>query len=262
MNLNSFDPSETDAHEALRVVGREKRITSDKLTEIDRFHRRVRGMDAADVSPTAGPQGAGGGVAAVSAEPVSGSVCGDVVEAFEDTLNRCEESTGLRVTMSGELGKELAGLLLKDDGSRLTSELKRAVLRSTDERRSQLRVLRRALETEEESVRATIELVESVDGALSADEQLIGLGFDELRRRHGNLTRLKKDCERRIHERQETLSETTKEASAAGLRHMSLIEYLYEELPTEHPVLSTLTETVRVCEEGEHELRGHICKVM
>lgn len=261
MDLNSFGLSETDAHDAVRIVDREKRITSEKLTEIDRFERRVRGMDADGM--TGGLQGdAGGGVAAVSAEPVSGSVCGDVVEAFEDTLNRCEKDTDLRVTMSGELGKEIAGLVLKDDRSGLTPELKRAVLRSTDERRSQLRVLRQALETEEESVKSTVGLVESVDGAVSADDHLIGLGFDELRRRHRSLTRLRRDCERRIHERQRTLSETTKEASAAGLRHMSLIEYLYEELPTEHPVLSTLTEAVRVCEDEKRELRGHICKVI
>ena len=90
---------------------------------------------------------------------------------------------------------------------------------------------------------------------------MISLGFDELKQGHGSLTCLKEDFEKRIQERHKTLSKTTKEASAAGLRHMSMVEYLYEELSTEHPVLSTLTEAVRVCERKEREVREYICRV-
>jgi hypothetical protein len=263
MNQRSLSLSETEAHKALRTVEEEKQITSDKLTEIDRFRQKVRRMEATGDISNDGFRGAvGGAVNAVVSTMPGGPVCGDVIEAFEDTLNRCEESTGMETTMSGELGREIAALLLRDEEAELTSDLKGSVLHSVDERKSQLRVLKEALETEEESVRLTVELVESIDETLITEGDLISMGFDELRQRHGSLICLKEDCENRIQERQQTLSRTTKETSAAGLRHMSLVEYLYENLSAEHPVLSTLTEAMQACEENEYEVREHICKVM
>jgi hypothetical protein len=263
MTQSRPDLTQTPAHKALRTVEREGRITSEKVTEMGRFRRRVRGMEAVEPSPSAGVVRAeGGGVDAVaSSTPDAGAVCGDVVEAFEETLNTCEGTT-LERAISGELGREVAAVLLRDEGAGFTPELKRAVLSSAEERASQLRVLGRALETEEGSVRSAVELVEEVDESLSTDEELLGLRFDELRQRHGTLIYLHEDCESMVQRRQETLSETTKEATAAGLRHDSLTEYLYEGLSTDHPVLSALTEAVRLCERREHEVRKHICKAV
>lgn len=263
MTPRNLSLSKTEAHKALQTVDQEKQITSNKLTEIDRFRRKVRRIETVDGISTDGFRGTTrGGVNAVVSTRPDGDVCGDVIEAFEDTLDRCEESTSLETTISGELGKEIAALLLRDKEAELTSNLKESVLHWVDERKSQLRVLREALETEGESVRMTVELVESIDDSLITEGTLISLGFDELRQRHGNLICLKKDCENRIQERQQTLSRTTKEASAAGLRHMSLVEHLYESLSAEHPVLSTLTEAMQTCEENEYKVREHICKVM
>ena len=262
--MTSNNLSETEAHRALQTVNEEKQITSKKLTEIDRFRRKVHRMDTADGSLTDGTQRSpDGGVRAVASTRQNPAyTCGDVIEAFDDTLNNCEESTSMERTITGELGKDVAALLLQNDKANLTSELKRAVLSSVDERQSQLRVLEKALETEEESVRSTVELVESVNDSIVAEETLINLGFDELRQRHGNLICLKNGCESRIQDRQQTLSETTKEASTAGLRHMSLVECLYEGPSPDHLVLSTLTEAVRVCERKEQEARKYICRVV
>jgi hypothetical protein len=263
MNPSSLSLSETEAHKALQTVDKEKKITSNKITQVDRFRQKVRRIETVDDTAASGFRGTvGGGVSAVVSTQPDGSVCGDIVEAFEETLDRCEKGTSLETTMSGELGREIAALLLRDEEAELTSDLKGSVLHSVDERKSQLRVLREALETEEESVKLTVELVESIDESLITEGTLINLGFDELRQRHGSLICLKEDCENRIQERQQTLSRTTKETSAAGLRHMSLVEYLYENLSAEHPVLSTLTEAMQACEENEYEVREHICKVM
>ena len=263
MTPNNLNLSETEAHRALQTVKEEKRITSKKLTEIGRFRQEVREMEAVDGSPADGLRGADGGVRAVSSTGSNpGCVCGDVIEAFEGTLNGCEGSVCVERAMAGELGKDVAAFLLRDGDADLTPELKRAVLSSVDERRSQLRVLEEALETEEESVRSAVELTESMSDSLITEDMMISLGFDELKQGHGSLICLKEDCEKRIQERHKTLSKTTKEASAAGLRHMSMIEYLYEELSTEYPVLSTLTEAVRVCERKEREVREYICRVV
>jgi hypothetical protein len=262
MTHNSLSLSETEAHRALQVVRDEKQITSEKLTEIDRFRRKVHRMDTVDGSPADGVQkNPGGDVRAVSTQH-PGYACGDVIDAFEDTLNNCEEATGVQRAIAGELGNEVAALLLQNDKANLTSELKGAVLLSVDERRSQLRVLEEALRTEQESVNSTVELVESINDGTATEETPVSLGFDELRQRHEDLVCLKEDCESRIQRRQQTLSGTTKEASAAGLRHMSLVECLYEELPPDHPVLSTLTEAVRVCERKEREAREYICRAV
>jgi|GEM_PF-2242718 hypothetical protein len=264
MCQESLDLSETTAHRALRTVKREKEITSEKLTQIERFRQKVHGMNGADTASVAGFRGDGsGGVRTVaSPDPTTGCVCGDVVEAFDETLNRCEPERDLTRSMSGELGTEFASVLLRDREAGFGSELKQAVLSSVDERRSQLRVLEEALGTEKASVGAAIEAVESLDESLVTEDELLGLGFDELRQKHGSLIYLHDDCESLIQERQETLSKTTKEATEAGLRHNSLTGYLYEELQTDHPVLSTLTEAVRVCEDREHEVRKHICKAV
>ncbi|MFW5983643.1 MAG: DUF7260 family protein [Halobacteria archaeon] len=262
MTLSNPSLSGTEAHEALQVVKEECRTVSRKLTELERFRRSVREMNTLDGGRSTGTQASdGGGVRAVTSTRSTGCVCGDVVDAFDGSLNRCED-TSLERAMSGELGKEIASTILQDRSSKLSSGLKGAILHSVDERRSQLRVLEKALEKEKRSVSETVKLLESINESLVTEGSLIDLGFDELRQRHGTLIYLREDCEDRIQERQQTLSETTKEAAVAGLRHMSLIEYLYEGLEVEHPVLSTLTEAIRVCEENEMEVRKHICKVV
>lgn len=260
MTPNSLNLSETEAHEALRVVDEERGVTSSKITELERFRRKVQGMDVSDRSRPTEPQFSGGDVETVSSGR-SNVCCREVVDAFEQTLGTCED-TRLELTMCGELGGEVASTVLNDESSKLTPELKQAIMDSVDERRSQLRVLEEALEKEENSVRKAVELLGSIEESLVSEASLISLGFDELRQRHGSLIYLREDCEDRIQERQKTLSETTKEGATSGLRQMSLVEYLYEGLGVDHPVLSALTEAVQACEKNEMEVRKHICKVV
>jgi hypothetical protein len=262
VNLNRPDLSETEAHQALQIVNEERRITSRKLTESNRFRRKVQEMGTLDGSRPTRPQASGGGaVGAMTSSKPKGCVCGDVIDAFEETLGRCDD-TRLEFSISGELGDEIASAILQDRSSKLTSELKGAVLFSVEERQSQLRVLEEALETESRSVKETVKLLERIDESLVTEDILINLRFDELRQRHGTLICLREDCEDRIQERQRTLSNTTKEAASTGLRHMSLTEYLYEGLDVDHPVLSALTEAFQACEENETEVRKYICKAV
>jgi len=261
MNRHHTNTSETAAHKASRITKREKSVTSKKLEEIDRLRKRVRAMETA--GPTAVAKHGSGSTHTVSApSPGTGPVCRDVLDAFKGTLYTCEEDRDLPEAMSGELGRDIAAMVLRNTDTELSSDLKGSILRSTDERKAQLQTLEGALEAEQESVRETIELVESLEDSNLYTGSSIGVGFDDLRERYRTLTDLRERCEDRIQRRQRTLSKTTKQAATAGLRQMSLVEFLYEELEADYPVLSTLTETVRICERKRDNVSRYICRVM
>jgi len=262
MDRRDINTSETAAHKASQINKREKSITSKKLEEIDRFRKKVHEIEPAGRIPARAKHGSGGVRVASAPSPGTEPVCRDVVDAFKDTLGRCEKSRDLPGMMVSELGRDIAVMVLRNTDTELSSNLKGSILRSTDERKAQLQTLRGALETEQESIRKTIETVESINESDPYETSSIGVEFDDLRERYKTLTDLRERCEERIQQRQRTLSMTTKQAATAGLRQVSLIEFLYEELEADHPVLSTLTETVRICEKEQDNVSRHICRVM
>jgi len=105
-------------------------------------------------------------------------------------------------------------------------------------------------------------VVEDVTGSIldNDDGEVYALNFDELRERHERLKRHKKRCEDVLAERQEVLHSTTNSKGAKGLEHRELISYLYEDFPTDYPVIATTTRLYGLCEELQEKVRHEIAR--
>jgi hypothetical protein len=141
---------------------------------------------------------------------------------------------------------------------------KDAVVSSVEERVLELEVVADALKDEEESLRgARIAVGDITESILENDEgRVYALGFDELRRRHERLERHKERCENVLAERQEVLCRTTNAKGAKGLERRELVSYLYDDFPTDHPVIATTTRLYGLCEDIQESVRHEIARTV
>lgn len=251
---------ETHAHRAYRRVVEEKEDVSDMLDGFDRF-RKVVSETATDTSARgAVSRRLRGGASCVG----SSGACERVLGAFDETVRGVvEPEEPLLRTVAEELGEDIAYSLSSETDAGFGEGVKSAVLSAADERRSELRAMRSALSAEERSLSRSVAAVEETVGSevLEEDEsKLLSLGFGELRDRYDTVSRMEERCEESIEERQELLHKTTKNGVEAGLRHHDLVGYLYEDMPTEYPALSTLTRAKAVCAERRRLLREHLSR--
>jgi len=255
----------TPAHEALRRVLREREHASGKLAALERFRQGVCDTPAEAKQQASGDAGRapdGGVRQAPAALQGTEDRRDEVLELFDETVRpytaeeaECEAS--LKEAVSEEFGRDVALLLSPERGDRLTQGLKDAVLSAAADRQSEMRAMEDALETEEESVGRAVDLADEV-GASVHEIPLLRLGFDELREEYERLSALQERCEEGIEDRQEVLHRTTNHGAAAGVRHRDLVGYLYQDFPTDYPVLSTLTRLNEVCAERQRTVRSHL----
>lgn len=265
---------ETHIQQALDRVQDEQTHVAEKQSAFDAFERDVRDISVCSSNQQAGTtHTTSGGVLTAAASTVLGGGgasedrCRAVREAFAETvrpysIDDVDEPESLVATIQEELGDELAVALAAETSSQFTPTTKQAVLSKTTERCKELDVMGRALDAEEESLRSASDAVtEIIDWLVEVNETpLTELDFDELQARHESLAAHRTQCDRIARDRQVFLDGTTSRDASVGITHRTLVEYLYAELPIDHPVLVTSTRLDGVCADCQRVVRDHLVR--
>lgn len=240
---------------------RAERATVDaKLNAYDTFVERVRDV-ATDAASGAAPTRVG----TTLATGTSRSGCAAVRDAFDATVRDVAgvgDDESVFETMAAELGEELAVALAPTTGSALTPKFREQVASAATDRRFQLQTMASALDRELSSLESAREDFETIREWLERADgtPLTALDFDELRARHERLDDCLGRCERRARERQTFLDGSTGEHGRVGLEHRCLVDYLYEGLPVDHPVLDGVTTAVETCHRCQRNVRAHLTR--
>lgn len=254
---------QTRIHDAQARVDREREAVDAKLTAIDRFIDRV-----ADIAPA--PTGSSPGLTAtVGALSHRGSddSCTAVRRAFAETirphsLDDVAERESLQATIEAELSESIAVALAPTTNAGFSPKLKRAVLSEARTRRAETKALHCALgreATQLEEVAAAVD--EVTEWIATADETpLSDLGFEALRRRHERLATHREECDRVAERRQSFLDGATNHGAEVGIDHGHLGSYIYQDFPTDHPVLTTVVRLDDACRECQRAVRDHLVR--
>lgn len=257
-----------DCHlqEASRLVDDERDYIEDALAAYDRFLSGV-GQLAVD-TPTAAGGSATGGPQSVSTAVRGDSTGSDGLQElrslFADTVYPCstaefDEPEPLLVTVREELGAEIAFAVSPSTDCLLTPDLKGAIETAADQSRMELRAMDRGLDREAESLRTARSLHDEIVDCQRADHPpLSALGFEALSERHERLDEFRRRCEQLAADRQSTIHEVTNHTISADLSHDLLVEYLYQPLPVEYPVLSAVVRLIDFCEHRQRTLRASL----
>jgi hypothetical protein len=256
----------THIADARTRVRAEREAVEAKVAAFETFRDRVTEL------PTEPTPSSGAGITAtagrqLTADAPSEDHCRAVRRAFAETVRPhsvadLDDSESLLATIREELSEPVAAALAPTASASFSPELKRMVLSEATTRRTETAVLRRALGREATQLDDAGEVVDDVTGWIAnADETpLTELGFDQLRRRHETLADHRDRCGAVATRRQEFLQGTTNRNVEVGIRHRSLVPYLYDDFPVDHPVLATVTRLDAVCAECQRAVRTHLVR--
>jgi hypothetical protein len=263
---------QTHVDQALDRVQSEQTHVNEKQAGYDTFERTVREL------PTGSPGNQGTVAQSATGEALTASAsllsvqssqnhCREVREAFAETIRPysvedADEPESLLETISEELGDDVAVALAPQTGGQFTAQTKQAVLSAITERRDELAVMEQRLETEEQSLQAANERVTTIiDWLCEANETpLTDVEFDELQARHETLADHRTRCDQIAVDRQEVLDETTSRDGSVAIQHRTLVDYLYDELAFDYPVLGTCTRLDSVCADCQRVVRDHLVR--
>ena len=208
-----------------------------------------------------------GRVTHLSADASSADGCRPVRRAFAETIRPhsvadINDTESLLETIREEFTDAIAVALAQTTEASFTPDLKRMVLTEAQSRQSEATALQKALEREEANLDEASDTVDDiVTWIVDADETpLTDLGFDTLQQRHEMLTDHRDRCEEVARDRQEFFQKTTNNGVDAGVRHRSLLPYLYQDFPVGHPVLATVTTLDETCQECQRTVRDHLVR--
>jgi hypothetical protein len=208
-----------------------------------------------------------GGVTHRSADASSADGCRPVRRAFAETIRPhsvadLDETESLLETIREEFTDAIAVALAPTTEASFTPDLKRIVLAEAQSRRAEATALRNALEREEAHLEEAGAAVDDIIvWIVDANETpLTDIGFDALQQRHDTLASHRDRCEEVARDRQEFLQKTTNNGVDAGVRHRSLMPYLYQDFPGDHPVLATVARLIKTCQECQRVVRDHLVR--
>jgi hypothetical protein len=143
-----------------------------------------------------------------------------------------------------------------------STELEEAIIAESQARLAEAETLVAALDSERSALDDAASTVEHVTGWLTDTDEtpLSDLGFDALRARHETLATHRDRCRALAERRQAFLDESTTLHSRAGISHRTLVPYLYEDFPVDHPVLSTAASLDAVCLDCQRAVRDHLVR--
>jgi hypothetical protein len=257
---------DTYTDQARTRVRAEQEAIDDKLAAYKALIRRVRELQPETPSSMAGSTTAGGATH-LSADASNTDGCRTVRTAFAETIRPhsvadIDETESLLETIREEFTDAIAVALAPTTEASLTPKLKQMVLAEAQSRRSETAALQRALEREEGHLTDAAETVDDIVAWIVETNQtpLTGLGFDALQQRHEALAGHRDRCEDVARDRQAFLQKTTNSGLDAGVRHRSLMPYLYQDFPVDHPVLTTVTGLDETCRECQRAVRDHLIR--
>ncbi|MFC6615342.1 hypothetical protein ACFQAS_10320 [Halopenitus salinus] len=264
----------TPVHEALDRVESECDRATKERSALGRFDATVREMDPVSPAPTGtttSPAGVtdGGTVSIPGAAAESGARSGGttrVREVFAETVaphtTAGLDGDSVDAAVRSSLGDSVALALAPGTPDRLTRDLQQAIRSAVADRREKLRTMETALDRERRSLRAAREEIDAVvEWIACADETpLLRLDFDALSDRHDAIDRHCERCEHVAAERQRLIASTTSHDGSVGITHRSLLEHLYADFESSHPVLATIARLVDRCRDCQRAVRDHLTR--
>jgi hypothetical protein len=258
---------DTYIEQAQGRVRAEQEAIDEKLNAYEMFIRRVQELQPDQTASSVAGLTTAGGATHISADASNTDGCRAVRTAFAETIRPhsvadLDESESLLETIREEFTDVTAVALAPTTEASLTPELKQMVHAEAQSRRSEAAALQKALEREEAHLNeAGAAVDEIIAWTVDMNETpLTDLGFDALQQRHETLTDHRDRCEEVARDRQEFLEGTTNNGLDAGVRHRSLIPYLYQDFPIDHPVLATVTKFDAICDECQRIVRDHLVR--
>jgi len=261
---------DTYIEQARTRVRTERAAVDGKLDAYETFVRRVREVQPDQTPSSLAGITATGGTTHLSADASSTDRCRTVRTAFAETVrphsvddvDDVDGTEPLRETIREEFTDTIAAALAPTTDASFTPELKRMVLAEARSREAEATALREALEREDAHLDGAADAAgEVIAWIVDANESpLTDLGFDALRRRHGTLADHRARCEAVARDRQEFLDGTTSNGLDAGVRHRSLVSYLYRDFPVDHPVLATVATLDDTCRDCQRAVRAHLVR--
>jgi hypothetical protein len=255
-------------------VRAEQEAVDAKIEAFEAFHEQVSEIPAEPTPPTPtepAPSSPASVVAtagtAVRAESATEDRCRAVRQAFAETIRPHSvadrtDTESVLTTIREEFTDAIAVALAPTGETSFSPDLKRALVSETEARQTEAVVLRRALDHEAVQVDDVGRAVEQItDWIVDEDETPLGnLDFEALQDRHETLAGHRDRCESLLAQRQAFLGETTSERVDAGIRHRSLVPYLYQDFPVDHPLLATLVRLEETCRECQRAVRDHLVR--
>ncbi|WP_049947447.1 DUF7260 family protein [Candidatus Halobonum tyrrellensis] len=239
-----------------------------KSAAFETFLARVKRLPPEPTPRSSAVAATGGTDARLRADGATDEGCRAVRTAFDETVRShsvadVETPEPLLETVRSEFTDSIALALAPTTDTSFSAGVKRAVVAETETRRRETAALRRALDREAESLAAAAAAVDEVTTwVVEADERpLTDCGFDALRRRHATLAAHRERCERVAADRQVHLDGTTAAAELdTAVTHRALPPYLYDDFPTDYPVLSTVARLDDTCADCQRAVRGHLVR--
>ncbi|MFC7072553.1 hypothetical protein ACFQJ7_14015 [Halovenus rubra] len=244
----------------------EQEIVDGKIDGFDSFIDRVTELSVESPSSTApGITATGGGH--FGADSSADDRCRAVRTAFAETvhphsLNDIDGSESLLETIRSEFTNSVAVALAPTTETSFSTELKEILLSEANARRAEVSIFSQVLTDETTRIDAACEAVDEMTQWIVTVDQtpLTDEGFDELRERHERLCRYRDRCDELVQQRQAFIQTSTSESADIGIQHEQLVSYLYQDLPVEYPILSTLTRLYTVCAECQDVVRQHLLR--
>jgi len=259
-------PVNTHIDQARTRVQAEQDAVDAKIDAFETFTDQVADLPT-DQTPSMSAVGMATVGAQLHATSSHDDQCRGVRTAFAETIQPhsvadVDGSEPLLETIREEFTDTIAVALAPTTETAFTADLKQMVIAEAQSRTAEATALHQALEREAATLDEASETVATITAWIAeADEtSLTDLGFDALRDRHETLGTHRERCEDLAADRQAFLDETTSAGVDAGIRHRSLIPYLYPDFPVDHPVLATVARLAETCDECQRVVRQHLVR--
>ena len=262
-------PADLPVDDARRLVADERAHIDEKLTAFDRFAGGVRRLSTDSPSPSVRSTAAGttppGSISVAGGRTSGDDTTRRVRSLFAETvrpysIEDVDEPEPLLVTIREELSPEIALAVAPSTTRAFTPELQAAICSAVDQSQAELRAMRQGLDTEADSLRAADELRTELADWLDARPSCSDQGFEALSRRHERLDGFRQQCDALAADRQSTLRGTTNYTASASLSQQPLVEYLYQPLAVDYPVLSVIAFLTDCCKTRQRTVRDHLTR--
>jgi len=261
-------PSDTHLDAARELARAEQESVSGKLDAYDQFVSQIQDLPLESSHPgQRAPALSAGGAQSSGSAASTKTGCASVRAAFRDTIRPysvedLDDDEPLLETIRSELSDSIAVALAPTTDAGFTSSLRDAIVAAVESRRIEAHAMQAGLDAELDELTAASETLEPIlTWLFDADETpLTALDFDELRARHAKLGAHRERCAHLLADRQAFLHQSTKHAGQAGMRHRTLVQYLYADLPVVFPVLAAGVHVETLCADAQRAVRDHLTR--
>lgn len=259
-------PADTLLQRARSAAEAERTAVDAKVGAFESFIDQTEAIQPAQTS-TPSPMATTAGKRITSERATSGNHCRTVRTIFEETIRPrsvadLEEEESLLTTIRNEFTDSIALALAPTTTTSFTPELKHATLTAASNRQRETVLLCRSLDRELGQLADANERVDEVVEWISdaTEPSLLTFGFDELRARHETLAQYRSQCSQLASSRQEFLQATSNHGPTVSLDHRALVQYLYDGLPVDYPVLSAVAQLDSLLRDCQRAVRNHLVR--